>query len=105
MNEYLYTNLNQELLRAEAEALQGISPEAGYYRKIADRLFSLNEKIRAIMVKRDNMEFEQLKKLNTLPETDCESFRKLAEQNLHLRQDCRLKFESDYNSYEEQLSR
>lgn len=103
MNEYLYINLHQELLRAQAEVLQGISPESEYYRKIADRLLNLNEKIRDIMVKRDAMEFEQLMKLNSLPETNCELFRELAEKNLHLRQDCRLKFEEDYNSYENQF--
>ncbi|WP_216082918.1 hypothetical protein [Candidatus Mycoplasma haematohominis] len=99
INEYLITNLNQELLKAVAEALRGLSPEAALYEKASKALFKFNEKTRAVLVVRDKIETEQLMLLNTLPKVNLESVIELSNIKLaELKEWCD-EYWTNYNNF------
>lgn len=67
MHDYLLINLSSEYLNHVGESLRSFSPESQLYINISKALTQFNEKSRELFKVRDEIEFEQLIRLNTVP--------------------------------------
>ncbi|MDQ0514030.1 hypothetical protein J2Z62_000468 [Mycoplasmoides fastidiosum] len=82
MHDYLLINLSAEYLNHVGESLKGFSPEHQLYTNIGKALIQFNEKTRELYKVRDEIEFEQLIRLNTIPAVDVSSIKQTFNQSL-----------------------
>lgn len=82
MHDYLLVNLSAEYLLRIGESIKKISPQGILFTNIAKALVQFNEKSRELYKYRDQVEYEQLIRLNSLQEIDLTNLKHLCNQNL-----------------------
>lgn len=82
MHDYLLINLSAEYLFRIGESIKKLSPQGLLFINIAKALIQFNEKSREVYKRRDEIEYEQLIRLNSLPEVDLTNLKHLCNQNL-----------------------
>lgn len=81
MHDYLIINLTAEYLSQMGALIKKISPQGTLLINVSKALFSFNEKTRTIYKTRDEIEFEQLIRLNSLPNIDLAHLKQVAHQS------------------------